>query len=128
MQEKKTLNQWRKERGLEVKQLAEKAGVDNQIVHWLYGGTVPAVTTGAALAEALGVSVSQIIWGKAERVEVPPMPRSPTRIPGQPQVSREQYELAQVWLSVGRSKKEIAAEMGVSRQTLYAAFARFEKE
>ncbi len=41
MKEQKTLNQWRKERGLEVDELAEKAGVGRQHHSWLYSGNIP---------------------------------------------------------------------------------------
>ncbi|WP_420594311.1 helix-turn-helix domain-containing protein [Deinococcus sp.] len=43
------------------------------------------------------------------------------------QVSPEQYRAAQLWLAAGKTKGEVAAAMGVSRQTLYAALKRLGK-
>lgn len=130
MKEQKTLNQWRKERGLTVDELAEKAGVGRSIHSWLYSGNIPGLKTGLMLAEALGVDVTQIVWGKEERreVEVSPMPEGREVTGNQSRVTREQYEMAKQWVAAGRSMDMIADAVGVSRGTLYKAFARFEKE
>ncbi|OLV17148.1 helix-turn-helix transcriptional regulator [Deinococcus marmoris] len=130
MKEQKTLNQWRKERGLTVDELAEKAGVGRSIHSWLYSGNIPGLKTGLILAEALGVDVTQIVWGKEERreVEVSPMPEGREVTGNQSRVTREQYEVAKQWVAAGRDMTVTADAIGVSRGTLYKAFARFEKE
>lgn len=128
MKEQKTLNQWRKERGLEVGELAEKAGAGLNVGKWLYSGVTPRVQMCLALAQALDVELDQIIWGKVEPQEVPEMPEGPEATGNQSWVSREQYEVAKQWLKAGRRMTEISQAVGVSRGTLYKAFARFEKE
>lgn len=128
MKEQKTLNQWRKERGLEVDELAEKSGAGQNLSKWLYSGVTPRVQACFALAEALDVELSQIIWGKVEPQEVPEMPDTPEVEGNQSRVTREQYEVAKKWLEAGRTKTEIAEAMGISRETLYKALRRFEKE
>lgn len=128
MKEQKTLNQWRKERGLEVSELAEKAGIGHHLVNLLYSGVTPRLKAGLALAQALEVDVTQILWEKAEPEEVPAMPKGPEVTGNQSRVSREQYEVAKQWLKAGRKMTEISQAVGVSRGILYKAFARFEKE
>ncbi|QFP78581.1 hypothetical protein [Deinococcus sp. AJ005] len=128
MKEQKTLNQWRKERGLEVGELAEKAGIGRHIINLLYSGVNPRLKAGLALAQALDVDVTQILWEKAEPEEVPAMPKGPEATGNQSRVSREQYEVAKQWLKAGRKMTEVTKAVGVSRGTLYKAFARFEKE
>ncbi|MDV6376378.1 hypothetical protein [Deinococcus arenicola] len=128
MKEQKTLNQWRKERGLAVDELAEKAGAGLNVGKWLYSGVTPRVQMCFALAKALDVELDQIIWGKVESQEVPEMPAGPEATGNQSRISREQYEVAKQWLKAGRMMTEISQAVGVSRGTLYKAFAKFEKE
>ncbi|CAM3833559.1 helix-turn-helix domain-containing protein [Deinococcus frigens] len=128
MKEQKTLNQWRKERGLEVGELSEKVGAGTSLLRWLYRGVTPKLKMCLALAEALDVELSQILWDKEEPQEVPAMPEGQAVTANQSRVSREQYEVAKTWLEAGRTKTEIANAMNVSRETLYNAFRRFEKQ
>ncbi|GGO33540.1 helix-turn-helix domain-containing protein [Deinococcus humi] len=129
MKEEKTLNQWRKERGLGVDELAERAGVGRSIGSWLYGGKVPKLKASLALAGALGVEVTQIRWGEKE--EPQPVPAMPPRAEvkgNRSSVTREQYEMAKVWVEAGHSHSEAADAMGVSRETYYKALRRFAEE
>lgn len=128
MKEQKTLNQWRKERGLEVNELAEKVGAGTSLLRWLYRGVTPKLKMCLALAEALNVDLSQILWEKEEPPEVRAMPKASETMTKGSRVSREQYEIAREWLEAGRTKTEIAEAMDVSRETLYSAFRRFEKQ
>lgn len=128
MKEQKTLNQWRKERGLEVEELAEKVGAGTSLLRWLYRGVTPKLKMCLALAEALNVELSQILWEREEPPAVPDMPQRPPAEGNQSRVSREQYDVAKQWLKAGRNKTEIAEAMDVSRETLYSAFRRFEKQ
>ena len=128
MKEQKTLNQWRKERGLGVDELAEKSGVGRHLTNLLYSGITPRLKAGLALAEALNIDVTQILWEKVEREDAPAMPGGPEVEGNQRRVSREQYEVARQWLKAGRTMTEIADAIGVSRGTLYKVFKRFEEE
>ena len=67
--------------------------------------------------------MSQILWEPAEVVsieELPPIPSGPS--------TEEKYQAIQAWLDGGRTKKEIAETMGVSRQSLYALLSRYESK
>lgn len=129
MTEQKTLNQWRKERGLSVDELAQRAGVGRSLGSWLYGGQVPKLKASLALAEALGVEVTQIRWGEKEEPQpVPAMPPLAQVTGNRSPVTREQYEMEKVWVEAGRTKTEAIAAMGVSRETYYKAARRFAEE
>lgn len=136
--ERKTLNEWREERGLSVDALAAKAEFDPFVVqNWLYKGRTPRVPAALALAAALRVDVTQIIWGRSEKktleektAGLPPMPKSPSFTPTVKAtlVSDEQMAVAQQWMAADVSKTDIAEAMGVSRQTFYLALKRFEEQ
>lgn len=129
MKEQKTLNQWRKERGLEIEELAEKAKIAiPSLNNWLHSGVTPRIKACLALATALDVDVSQILWGKQEPQEVPAMPEGRVVQDKRIRVTREQYEIAKKWLEAGRNKTEIAEAIGVSREAVYKAFRRFASE
>lgn len=130
--EKKTLNEWRKMRGLEAKELGEVSGVGTTIGNFLYKGHTPRVDVAVRLAEAVGVELGQIQWGKTEQVDMadlPPMPKSPPFDPreGTPVVSDEQMRIALIWAEAGRSKKDVYEAMGVSHQTFYKVMQRYEE-
>lgn len=129
--EAKTLNQWRRVRGLAVDELAELTGVGMSIESYLYRGSEPRVELGLKFASVLGVDVEQIIWGKPEKVDkasLPPMPKSPPYDPRTrtPVISDEQMEVMVQWAEAGMSKRDIHEAMGVSRQTFYTALEKYE--
>ncbi len=129
MKEEKTLNQWRKERGLGVDELAQRAGVGRSIGSWLYGGVAPKLKVSLALAGALDVEVTQIRWGEKEEPQpVPAMPPRAEVTGNRSPVTREQCDMAKVWVEAGRTHSEIANAMGVSRETYYKALRRFAEE
>lgn len=128
---KKSLNEWRKLRGLDTKELGEVSGIGTTVRGHLYKGHVPRADVAERLAATLGVEVSQIQWGKVEEEEVadlPPMPKSPPYNPreGTPVISDEQMNIAVQWAKAGRSKKDVYEAMGVSHQTFYTAMERYE--
>ncbi|WP_147363992.1 transcriptional regulator [Deinococcus cavernae] len=130
---KKSLNAWRKLRGLEVLELGEVSGVGTTIGNFLYRGIVPKVDVAERLAAAVGVEVSQIEWGKIEQVDIanlPPMPKSPPFNPreGTPVISDEQMKIAVQWAEAGRSKKDVYEAMGVSHQTFYKVMQKYEEK
>lgn len=129
--EAKTLNQWRRLRGLEVDQLAELTGVGTSIESYLYRGANPRVELALKFARVLGLDVQQIIWGRPEKADpasLPPMPQSLPFDPraGTPIISDEQMKIAVQWAEGGYNKQEIYQAMGVSRQTFYKALAKYE--
>lgn len=131
--DQKSLNAWRKLRGLEVLELGAISGVGTTIGNFLYRGIVPKLDMAERLAAAVGVKASQVEWGKTEQVEIaelPPMPKSPPFDPflGTPIVSDEQMRIALIWAEAGRSKKDVYEAMGVSHQTFYKVMQRYEEE
>lgn len=128
--EMKTLSQWRRERGLTVKDVADKLGLAESSCRDILNYSKPApYKTRFLLLHILNVENEQVIW-EPQDVVLPDMPRSPEFVPTKEnvQVSQEQYEIALQWVDAGRSKTEIAEAMGVSRGTLYKAFKRYEPD
>ncbi|WP_156953197.1 hypothetical protein [Deinococcus frigens] len=81
-----------------------------------------------ALAKALDLDIIQILWGKGEPQEVAPMPEGRAVTGNESRVTREHYEVAKQWVAAGRDMTVISDAIGVSRGTLYKAFARFGKQ
>lgn len=124
MAQTKSLNQWRKERGLTHEELGELTDVGASIEYYLYCGGVPKVDLAQKFAQVLGVSLDQITWGKVDKVDVStltPMPRAAAYDPKvmDKAVTDQQLKVAHEWLKAGVSKTAVAKAMGVSRQTLY---------
>lgn len=61
--EKKTLAEWREERGLTVQDLADALGVSRgSMGDYLHGRKEPSITRALLLAELLKVDVHQVDW------------------------------------------------------------------
>lgn len=114
--DRRTLNQWRKARGLSIAEFARRAGLgERALEHHLYDARDVGVRVALRLAGALEVLVEQIDWDSPPtQGELPPLPA------GQPgTISDEQWAVARVWLAAGVSKKDLAEALHVSRPTLY---------
>ncbi|WP_034354855.1 helix-turn-helix transcriptional regulator [Deinococcus phoenicis] len=62
-QEKKTLAQWREERGITVQTLADGLGISRgSMGDYLHGRKEPSITRALLLAELLKVDVHQVDW------------------------------------------------------------------
>lgn len=114
-QERKSLNQWRKARGLSIAELAQRAGLgERALEHHLYDARNVGVRVALRLAAALDILVEDVDWDARSTADLPAMP------PGEPgTISDAQWTVAQVWLAAGVSKKDLAEALRVSRPTLY---------
>lgn len=114
-QERKSLNQWRKERGVSIAELARRAGVGKRALeHHLYDARNVGVRVALRLAAALDILVEDVDWDARSTGDLPAMPG------GEPgTISSAQWEVAQEWLAAGASKKDLAEALRVSRTTLY---------
>ncbi len=75
--ERKTLADWRKERGLTQRKVADLAGTTLATIWNIeHGRNNPTMDTAGKIARALGVMVDQIIW-----LEVKPFPSRKNRKP-----------------------------------------------
>lgn len=114
-EKRKSLNQWRKARGLSIAELAQRSGLgERALEHHLYDARNVGVRVALRLADALEVLVEDVDWESPGTEDLPAMPG------GEPgTISDAQWEVAQVWLAAGVSKKDVAEALRVSRPTLY---------
>lgn len=69
----KNIKKYRMEKGMTQDQLAEKLNVTRQAVsNWETGKTRPNLETLSALGEHFGISVEELIYGRAGRLEIVP--------------------------------------------------------
>lgn len=68
--QKRTLREWRQERGLTILQLAARANVGLSTITEIEANRrSPTVNTAESLADVLGVSISDIRWPQPDEIE-----------------------------------------------------------
>ena len=118
---RKTLNEYRRDKALTVREMAEKSGISElQVRNYLYRNREPLIGAALRLCEALGVQPGEVDWTliTPDTRKVPDLSTLPPMPPGP--ISEDQLSVAKAWIAAGVSKTEVAKTMGVSRQTLYS--------